>query len=134
MTTAILTRPATSEDVAFAWDERVALEAESDSVADAAPPGVETAFADLTQEWLEETAYSSSPTAITTHPAYLRIIGLGPDVVPIILRELSVRPGHWFVALEALTGTNPVREADYGDLPAMSDAWIDWARGQGYLS
>lgn len=43
------------------------------------------------------------------HPAYQRIIGLGPEVAPLLLRELERQPDHWFWALKALTGADPRR-------------------------
>src|SRR5690349_303577 len=56
-------------------------------------------FSGLAATWKEEIQYSSSLTEWVLSPAYQRIIGLGPTVVPSILLELSRRPDHWFWAL-----------------------------------
>jgi hypothetical protein len=85
-------------------------------------------FADCLIRWKAETAFTSSITDIVMHPAYQRIIGLGPDVVPYILNELSDNGGHWSWALQALTGDNPVKEEDKGRVKRMAEAWINWGR------
>lgn len=88
---------------------------------------VEATFRTLARAWTEETRYLSSLTAITAHPAYRQIIRLGHAVVPLILREMAARPAHWFAALSEITGVDPVRPEDYGDVPAMMKSWLDWA-------
>ncbi len=94
-----------------------------------APPGRLTAlFRQLADQWRSETQFLSSTTAICTHPAYQRIIGLGPQVIPLILAELSKEPRLWFWALRALTGENPASPDDQGRVQAMADAWLSWGR------
>ncbi|MCI0387582.1 MAG: hypothetical protein MOB07_02260 [Acidobacteria bacterium] len=61
-------------------------------------------FQELANQWRRETAHLSLAIKKVMHPAYQRIIGLGPDAVPLILRELQRRSGHWFWALKAITG------------------------------
>ncbi len=38
-----------------------------------------------------------------------------------------------FLALQAITGVNPVAEDDFGDLEKMSNAWLAWAVAQDAL-
>lgn len=78
--------------------------------------------------WKEDTKFKSSLTEMFLHPAYQRVIGLGPDVVPFILRELSDNGGHWFWALAALTGINPVHADQEGKPRLMREAWLVWGR------
>jgi hypothetical protein len=99
----------------------------------APPKYLETLFAKLSTQWREETCFLSSTTAIATHPAYQRIIGLGPQVIPLILADLQREPGHWFWALAALTGEDPVPPADRGRVPAMADVWLKWGRANGWI-
>ncbi len=99
----------------------------------APPKQLEALFAKLADEWRRETCFLSSTTAIATHPAYQRIIGLGPQVVPLVLAEMQRAGGHWFWALAALTGENPVPPADQGRVPAMTDAWLKWGRENGWI-
>ena len=56
---------------------------------------------------------------------------MGPSVVPLILSRLESEgsePDHWFWALRALTGANPVTENECGDIAKMARAWIDWGK------
>jgi hypothetical protein len=97
------------------------------------PSEAEQLFARLVEQWREETAVFSSITQKVLHPAYQRIIGLGPAALPLIFRELERRPAHWFWALRAITGEDPVRPEDAGDLGKMAHAWLNFARERGYL-
>src|SRR2546425_366966 len=58
-------------------------------------------FEALVMWWRAEVAWMSSPTEMAMHPAYQRIIGLGPQAVPLILAELKSEADHWFWALTA---------------------------------
>ena len=90
-------------------------------------------FQDLTTRWRRETALRSSVTSIAMHPAYQQIIGLGEPALPLIFQELRREPDHWFWALGAITGENPVPDDHAGDLEAMADDWLSWAHTYGYL-
>ena len=43
----------------------------------------------LVAEWEADVAALSSTTARAQHPSYRAIVGMGPDVVPLLLRELE---------------------------------------------
>ena len=92
-----------------------------------------TKFQDLAETWRLETAYASSAYDITMHSAYQQIIGLGPQVIPLVLRELRRQPDQWFWALKALTCADPVNDEDRGDLHRMTDAWVQWGEDVHYL-
>jgi hypothetical protein len=96
-------------------------------------PELERRFRNLVANWQTEVAALSSTTARLRHPSYLAIIALGPEVVPLLLRELEQRPNHWFAALRSLTGADPVALADRGRIGPMADAWINWGKEHGYL-
>jgi hypothetical protein len=83
-------------------------------------------FRALASLWEEETAPLSSITQKAIHPAYQEIIGLGRDVLPLILRELQQRPAQWFWALRAITGENPVKPEQQGRVREMASAWVQW--------
>jgi hypothetical protein len=93
---------------------------------------LEARFNDLAARWRAEVAHISSTMARLNHPAYQQIIELGPNVVPLLLRELEWRPNHWFAALKALTGVDPVSPSDQGKIGLMAEAWIRWGREHGY--
>ncbi len=90
-------------------------------------------FCDLAATWKEETNLKSSLIEISLHPAYQEIIGMGKIVIPLILQELEREPDHWFWALRALTGIDPVRPSERGNMKAMTDAWLKWGKENGYL-
>ena len=87
-------------------------------------------FQHLKNSWIKERSpISSSMDATTGCKSYQAIIGLGPQAVPFILSELKNSkgaPDHWFPALAAITGENPVRPEDRGRIGAMAKAWLDW--------
>jgi hypothetical protein len=89
-------------------------------------------FHELTKKWKDETVNLSSIQKITSHLAYLQIIGLGPLAIRLILNELKRAPDFWFCALRALTRTNPVPPEMSGDLNAMTKVWLDWGETHGY--
>lgn len=89
-------------------------------------------FNGLALRWKQERGPHSSSARLTSHPAYQEIIRLGPAVVPLLLHELERAPDHWFRALHALTGIDPVPEASRGKVREMADAWLRWARDNGY--
>jgi hypothetical protein len=99
-----------------------------------APVTLQERFQSLVAEWQEETRYLSSTTQIAIHPAYQRIIGMGPDALPLIFRQMQRAPGHWFWALKAITGEDPVMPGHAGSLPEMTRDWLRWAREHSYLA
>lgn len=92
---------------------------------------IEKRFHDLAEKWRKETKHISSLTKILLHPAYQRIIGMGPVAIKFILRELERRPYHWFWALESITGENPVHSED--DFDNAVKAWLQWGRQHGFI-
>ena len=66
------------------------------------------------------------------HMAYQRIIGLGPAVIPSLLQELDRSPQHWFWALHAITGVDPVLPEHKGQVQHMAQDWLRWGRETGY--
>ncbi len=96
-----------------------------------APSELESKFAQLVERWRQETALLSNVHRIILHPAYQRIIGFGPDAIPLILRELAHRPGHWFWALHSITGEDPAPSG--ATFKEAVDAWLNWGRAKGYI-
>jgi hypothetical protein len=89
-------------------------------------------FRRLASIWHEETDHLSSMDESNRHPAYQEIIGLGPEVVPLLLRDLEENHTHWFAALSALTNADPVPASAAGNIPQMAEAWLRWARDHGH--
>ncbi|MGA2684038.1 MAG: hypothetical protein ABSF51_03195 [Verrucomicrobiota bacterium] len=95
---------------------------------------VEDQFKALAKKWKSETNGYSSVASMVMHPAYLEIISHGEKMIPFILRDLQVKPNHWFIALKALAKNySPVKPEDAGNIKKMTEAWIAWGRENGYL-
>jgi hypothetical protein len=94
-------------------------------------PALERTFHLAAQQLYADTAFLSSVHQMVAHPCYLRIVGMGPAAVPLLLRELPRRPALWLWALNAITGegpasgTNTVRQA--------TERWLAWGRDRGLI-
>ncbi len=89
-------------------------------------------FYNLAETWRADLKDISSVTQAALHPSYQQIIGMGEKVLPLILRELEDKPLYWFWAVKAITQTDPVPAQDKGKIQKMKDAWLRWARDEGY--
>jgi hypothetical protein len=98
------------------------------------PPSetVEERFRRLAADWHKAVALHSSTTLRNGHPAYREIVGLGPAVIPFLLRDLEANHTHWFCALREITHADPVPESAAGNIPKMAEAWLRWAKDNGY--
>jgi hypothetical protein len=94
---------------------------------------LEQRFRRLAATWHRDTDYLSSMEDSERHPAYQEIISLGPEVVPFLLRDLQENHTHWFGALGAITGAQPVPASLGGNIPGMVESWLRWAEGNGCL-
>lgn len=95
--------------------------------------GVTREFAELTATWKRETRIVSNPNVIAMHPAYQRIVGMGWSALPHILRDLRDTRAWWFWALWAITGVQPYRDEDRGDVEAMARSWLGWGAERGLI-
>lgn len=91
-------------------------------------------FENNVQTWRKETRVLSSVSSRSMHSAYQRIIGLGPMALPLIFNDLKRTHDHWFWALEAITGENPVPREFSGNIPKMVDLWLKYGERNGYIS
>src|SRR6266705_1604100 len=95
---------------------------------------LERSFREHMERWKRDTQHWSSVTRMLAHPSYLRIVGLarqstGNEIERLLLQELETEPDHWFDALAAITGEDPVRP-EY-DFDESVNAWLDWGRARG---
>ena len=67
------------------------------------PEKIEEKFRRLADAWLAGTAYVSSSSDLVAHPAFQEIVGMGPAVIPLVLRELEKGTGHWHRVLRRIT-------------------------------
>jgi hypothetical protein len=94
----------------------------------------EQRFLNLVATWKRDRGPHSSSARLAEHPAYQQIIALGPEVIPLVLRELEREPDHWFRALHVLTGADPVPSESRGKVREMTAAWLRWGQVQFHLS
>jgi len=108
------------------WPEGAEVEIHS-----APEPRIQHRFRELVAQWKQGTRFLSSIHDMVSHPAYLQIIGMGKEAVPLLLDELRREPDHWFVALQAITGTDPIPPSACGDVENMTEAWLSWGEQHG---
>lgn len=77
-------------------------------------------------DWDINTRFIGWMKDMCQEPNYLQIIELGPRVVPILLLDLSWSRRFWYEALEKITGENPVPVNYRGNLPHMTEEWLNW--------
>jgi hypothetical protein len=117
-------------------DLQAAGEAESRGRRAAVPaaspdPALERKFRSLVAEWKADRRPSSTARDIALHPAYLRIIGIGPAALPLILSDLQKDSSQWFVALYAIAGEDAAR-AETTTTGAVA-AWLKWGKAHGII-
>ena len=96
------------------------------------PATMKYRFERLASQWRAERGPASSIRRMAMNFAYQQIIGMGNDAVALILHELKSRPDHWFWALTAITGANPIPHEDRGKINRMAEAWVRWGKENGY--
>ena len=96
-------------------------------------------FTALADQWEIETVFLSNSDRAAEHPAHVEIIRMGELVVPLIMERMRETlegkretGGHWFHALRDITGANPVKHTERGNVPAMQEAWLEWGERSGY--
>jgi hypothetical protein len=87
---------------------------------------LEQIFVGFVKQWQHETGGLSSTTRRYIHPSYQAILRLGPDAIPLILKELNERPDWWFEALTTLAKVNPVKPKSTFEEAVI--AWTDWGK------
>ena len=86
---------------------------------------LEQQFRELAELWRSETFVQSSVQAKIFNQSYQRIIGMGAPALSLIFEDLKKRGGHWYWALECITGENPARHAT--SIAQQKQLWLDYA-------
>lgn len=95
-------------------------------------PELEREFNTLARQWRRETRHLSSIHERSMNRAYQKIIALGQEVVPLILRDLENTRDHWLWALDIIQDANPAESVR--DFDEAVDIWLSWGRQHDYLS
>lgn len=89
-------------------------------------------FSALVNTWIKAIAHYSFVRQQIIHPSFLRIIGMGEKVLPLILGELKQRPiVGWFTALQSISGKDVALQAN--SISEAVQCWIEWGKEEGYL-
>ncbi len=90
---------------------------------------IEKKFNNLAEKWKNETGLFSTSIQ-KVNDTLLDIIGMGSDIVPFILKDLTKPSGtaHWHIVLKAITKENPVSDLDNQKNSLIKKAWIEWGK------
>jgi len=92
---------------------------------------VEETFERLAASWERDTLLVSSPSEAAMHDSYQKIIGLGLQVVPLLLQRLRDTRRNYFWALNAITHRDPAERSE--TVGEAIDAWLAWGSDNGYI-
>lgn len=93
----------------------------------------ELRFRRLADQWRTDTRALSSDSDIVSNFSYQQIIGMGARALPLIFDEMGQHGGRWFWALRAITGENPIRPEDRGNVRRMTETWLEWAHERDHV-
>lgn len=119
-------------DVASHFAEAIKARRRGGKTDDLGGPTVEQEFKQHAKIWRQETRVLSSIQAKIFNQHYQRIIGMGDAVLPLVFAELRDHGGHWYWALECITGDNPTSDAT--TVPEAKSAWLAYGVEHGYIS
>lgn len=91
-------------------------------------------FAVLATQLAVDAAGVSAPRRLLRHPAYVEILLMGEDAVPLLLQRLQ-RPGGrpvWLSLLGMITTAPPGLGTETTE--DATTAWLRWGKKSGYLS
>lgn len=78
--------------------------------------------------WKRRASYYSFCEQKRAVPEFRKIVEFGGAAIPVIAADLNKQPSYLFLALEDITGEDPIYEGIRGDLPAMVGAWLQWLK------
>jgi hypothetical protein len=81
---------------------------------------------DAITNWKLKTAHFSLRSDKVLNEVFEKIISFGSSAVPYLIEDLRLEPSYLFLALERITGRNPVFEEIRGNIPAIVGAWLQW--------
>ncbi len=91
-------------------------------------PLTQADFDALAVQWLMGLGPTSDPREMTAHPAFKAMVAHGDAAIPFILRHLKQSPSLLAWALFDITGLNPVKPSDSGNLRKITNAWLKWGK------
>jgi hypothetical protein len=93
----------------------------------------EREFSLLAKRWKRETALDGNLQKIVMHDDYQRIMAMGLGVIVFILRDLAVKPAHWFWALHNLVPVGEDPAEGTTTIESARAAWLKWGHDNDLL-
>lgn len=91
-------------------------------------------FHKLVTQWRDETFFMSSLGKQFTHPAYVRIMAMGIEGIPLVLSEMQKSQDNWFYALKFMAGDEGKDvAAEIEDFESAKAAWLEWGYSKNYI-
>lgn len=98
-------------------------------------PVIQRMFNERRDRWLAETSFASDPVEIFMHPDHIKIIGMGSEIFPLVLREVVKRSANWFHVLDAINPyfENPIKPEDTDSFEKTANAWLAFGKAKGLI-
>lgn len=103
------------------------------AVVDTVDDTLEAQFAKSSKMAFKQFGASSDLSRLFYSQGYIEVIGLGPRVVPLLLRDMMERRRPWIFALQAITRHNAARNVEPGDIRSAINAWLAWGKRRRFL-
>ncbi len=85
-------------------------------------------FDKLANEWEIGTMHLSSSRQMEEHPAFQKLVDLGPKIIPLAMERFKRNLGvYWCLVLLKLVDNPPDIRVD-GDMVEMRKRWIEWEK------
>lgn len=85
--------------------------------------------------WKQNLMFSSLSHNLLSNRAYQDIIVMGKKALPFIYEDMKKNgPNDWFIALNIITGIDPVSPENRGYMEKMTLDWIRWIEDNGYVA
>ena len=85
-----------------------------------------SAFRAEYEQWLRDSELDSLPDSMRDHDSYRSIVERGDRAIPWIAAALRREPSFIFLALEEITGADPIPSEAQGDLFETVRIWLKW--------
>jgi len=86
-------------------------------------------FKALAQEWADHckrVRFSSRTSDYLNHPAYAKLVQLGPQAIPQIMERYPIDDLFWEFVLQEITGVQMIEDPDDFSPSEVKRRWLEW--------